>query len=484
VLYTIDVRALSDDDKHLAAALQGIVNRAEPRIYCLNETDEIWLPYYEKEYGVGNLGPLSLPDALAKFAGLLKGYAIYSPAEPWSVDPADTFCALNDCVAVTPEQEPLAQRPGLTRTADFRGRWKNATQATAWSFRELYPKCSKKAVASIKPGLHRLRDYAVANRMYIFYLQATGEQFVLLRKLLAEMPRNIPVFGYIADDVVQEFISESALAKESKYLIASDFVPNLTVHSGIPTAPLPEIDQRPAAPPYISGKLAVVFAFSDGDNIVNQMSYYLQRSFWLHPERGKLKAAWSMAPELYELAPGILRYYYQTRTPNDFFVAMIGAGYTHPSMYGDKEYFARLSVELMKLTGLDILWTLDPAVYFSTRAAYLEYPLGAFARRGYVKGLLVGYTPCGNRNYSYTAPGYPPLLYSKIHYLETNRNNLQARIESEAADIPAAGKIVFFGVNDWVISYADLLDTAKKMESRGDIVFISPQEAFSIIEKK
>lgn len=483
-LLVIDLAGMPDQDRHLAAIIQGMANRAEPRIYLANATifhcDEVWLPFYEKEYGIITAGSISLDEALKKFANLFKGYAVFSWDENWSLAAVDNYCSINDCLPVTPEQEQRAKDAGLEKIEDFRGRWKNAIQATVWSFENLYPSCSKKAIASLIPPYYPISDYVYQNRIFAFQLELRGRQFVLLRKILEQTPDNIPVFGYIARDVVEEFVSESALAKEGKFLIATNSTPNLSVHSGIPVRPLPETSS-PGKPPDIAGKLGVVFAFSDADNLVIQTAYYLQPEFWMNPNRGKLKVAWGVAPELYELAPGIMRYYYKTRTENDFFVAMCGAGYIHPLMLPDMQFFGDLTVKFMRLSGLDVLWTLDPGVYFTTDPSVMRKFFEPFGGNKFLKGVMVGYTPSGRDDYWHVPAGYPPLLYSKSNYLKTSTADLARMIGEEAKNIPAGGKIVFYSINAWGINYNHLLDVTRNFDGRKDIVFLSPQEAFSII---
>ena len=66
-----------------------------------------------------------------------------------------------------------------------------------------------------------------------------------------------------------------------------------------------------------------------------------KKDFGFIQKGGKIPVAWSIAPELYELAPGVIRYYYQTHTENDFFVVLNGAGYYFTSAFKDKEFLRR-----------------------------------------------------------------------------------------------------------------------------------------------
>ncbi len=485
-LQVLERKQLSNPDWHLATIIQGMVNRAQPRIFMVESAREpgglnIWLDYYEKEYGVQKLGTITLREAWEKYSGLFQGYALFAFEEPWTVDVADTYCAIHDCLPVTAEQEGLARKAGLKKMEDFRGRWQDAITATEWSYRELYPKCSPRIIASIMPEHHCLRDYAYAHKIFSFYLKAQGVEFFACQRLLRKLPQNIPVVGYIAKSMFQELIVEIMLAREDKFMVATDSVPNLSVHSGIPIRPLPSFNQW-SNPPDIRNKLAVVFAITDGDNIYLQSEHYLRPDFWQSPDRGKVKVAWTVAPELYELAPGMMRYYYQTRTANDFFVPFSGAGYTYTSFYRDSNAFVSLSKEYMELTGLDLFWTIDPQFYFTGDRRTFKKFAQPWAEQNFVKGILIGYIPSGMGKYHDDIPGFPPVLYEKASYLITDPKTMADNIKAEALTVPARGKIILYGVNDWEVHYDDIMKTVGFLEARKDIIFISPQEAFALIE--
>jgi hypothetical protein len=286
--------------------------------------------------------------------------------------------------------------------------------------------------------------------------------------------------GYIARSGIEEWTVEYTLAASSKFMVPTDQVPNLTVHSGLPIQPLPEIPP-PTAPPDLRGKLGVVFAFTDGDNLFIESERYLQPDSWLHPQRGQVKAVWSFAPELYELAPGIARYYYQTRTPNDFFAALSGAGYTFTSAFANKEFFRTVSLQYLKLSQLDTLWSLDPLLYLALSRRLIAPVLDPLGAEGDVQGVLAGYAPSLNfRNWVKPA-GYPPILFCQTNYFIVGNNLLTRMIRAEAAAIPRRGKIVFYGVNGWQVSYADLLEIQRRLSDHPEIVWLSPAEAFAVI---
>lgn len=486
-LYVIERENLSNADWHLASIIQGMANRERPQIYIVRELgehrgDTMFLDYYEREYGVGRPGTLTVEQALEKFAGRFKGYALFSFDQGWTVNVADTFCSIHDCLPVTADQEPLARSVGLSLVEDFRGRWKSHQEAVRWSKEHLLPLCSKKIVASIGPPLHNTREYCFANRIFSFYLLASGSQYQSLRGLMAELPSDIPVIGYIARNGVEEWLVEYALAEHGKFMVPTNTVPNLSVHAGIPIRPMPAIDQW-SDPPDIKGKLGVVLAFTDGDNLHLEAEYYPRREYWEHPRRGEVRVAWSLAPQLYELAPAMLRYYYQTRTENDFFITLSGAGYTFPSSFSDPEFFSSVSIDYMRLAQMDVIWNLDPKLYLALDKWSIARILDPMDPEGYIKGVLAGYAPPLHRRDWIVPPGHPPIMFSKPFYFTTTRDRIIRMIKRHAALVPKRGRVVFYGLNNWEIDYDDLLEISRQLSHRTDIVFLSPQEAIQTIGK-
>src|SRR3990172_959272 len=202
-LELLGVGDLSRQDEHLALIIQGMANRERPRLYVLDGAtaehgSTIWLTYYQKEYGIKINGAITLDEAIQKYGRLFKGYAICSFDEYWTVNVADTYCSIHDCLPVTTDQEHIARGLGLDKIEDFRGRWDEALPAVLWSYQELFPQCSQKVVAAMKPPWNRARDYLYAHRIFSFFLLPRGREFYKLNNFLKLLPANIPVMGYFA----------------------------------------------------------------------------------------------------------------------------------------------------------------------------------------------------------------------------------------------------------------------------------------------
>lgn len=104
------------DTLHTAAALQGLVNRHEPRLYLLYcsdfgvETDEFWLDWLRREEGwlrkskVRRLN--SLEEAIRLFRNSFKGLVIYDGDVPATSNLASTAAGCDDLLPVRYDRAP------------------------------------------------------------------------------------------------------------------------------------------------------------------------------------------------------------------------------------------------------------------------------------------------------------------------------------------------------------------------------------------
>jgi hypothetical protein len=125
-------------------------------------------------------------------------------------------------------------------------------------------------------------------------------------------------------------------SRYAKLTIGTDFLTNMTFHSGIP-APnrfrQPQIDRlpRPAADP---SKVYVSISVLDSGN---DPWYWLrpQREVWDAPGRGVTPTGWIIGTSLLDLAPGITEWYYAHLTDRDELICgLSGLGYMNVPDYG------------------------------------------------------------------------------------------------------------------------------------------------------
>lgn len=341
----IDVRHERPDRQLLLYTLQGLVNRKRPRLFVLsNDVDSFWL---QRLRNVGRIRQVnhiaSVEDAVRKYRHDFNGLIVTDLRIPASKNVATTMAGVDNCIVASPR---LAASLGVPVRHDLRGRWQDDYQAYGWAYRNLFPKTTHRAVACLWPDHYALRDYLVQNRIFTFWLPGmldgartttrANDEIRLAERILAQLPPNIPVFGYpwAGKDIgMGEGPGVTLFAETGKYLVGSINCANLSVHSGYPLSP---VRQKPAppVPPLKRNKVYVSWVISDGDNLpVLTESNFPQ--LWTSPVRGKLPLGWTMSPATAALMPEVARYYYSTSKPTDAWLTGVsGVGYTYPDHYG------------------------------------------------------------------------------------------------------------------------------------------------------
>jgi len=188
--------------------------------------------------------------------------------------------------------------------------------------------------------------------------------------------------------------------------------PNLTVHSGIRTETHYRQKHTLRDLP-LEDKVYVAFVLSDGDAVWDMINF--QTGNWLKPERGTFPFSWEMQPLMIHLGPGILRYYYDTASENDYFVTgPSGAGYTYPSRQPDPAGYLRFSKHYMDRCDLHAIWIMNqhPSEYHRevddpTFARLLKevFSDGAGFVRGYASGAFE----------EHFIDDGPPYLHTMLH---------------------------------------------------------------------
>ncbi|HUT75283.1 MAG TPA: GxGYxYP domain-containing protein [Armatimonadota bacterium] len=346
VLTVLDTRKCSPDWKLLLSTLQGIVNRAEPRIYYLTTaSDSTWLDWMLKRKWISRTETVSSPeDLLAKFHNQVKGMIITDPALPASNNIATMLASLEDGIVASPR---LAKGIALPVIRDLRGRWTKNVDAYRWAYQNLWSQMSHCVAACLWPEESAVRDYLVQHKVFIFWLPGRidgARKYVdpeaemrFGEELLAALPANTPIMGYPyagADVGLGEGDGVALMAEFAKYLVGSVNCGNLSVHSGVR---VPAFRQRRYNPPALrNDKVYLAFNISDGDNIPVITSGNWPQ-LWDSKARGAFPVGWTISPSSCVLIPDVMDYYYSTATPNDSFVAAVsGVGYTYPNRYAKR----------------------------------------------------------------------------------------------------------------------------------------------------
>ncbi len=460
-LYVLDIGGLAPEITYLAASLQGLVARMAPEIYLTHVWPECpectFLDFYASQYGITSEPAADVWALVDRFQDRFAGAVVYDPNLPETLDVATTIAGLENLVILHPDLLAEAQTHGVAVVEDLRGRWTDKFAAFDWEVANLLPQCTTVAVADLDPTLLGARDYLIENRIFTFRYKAIAGEAARLAAILELFPQNIPVLGYLAANGSEEAAGEDVLSAAGKFLLASDFAPNLSVHSGIDVAPAAYV-QPPDPPPdltpqQIGDSVFVAFAFSDGDNYSIPLRTLLQE--WSDPARGQVPLSWTIPGASPTLIAGVADYYYQNRSPLDRFMTMCGVGYNYPTLYPDRPAFADLSAAYARYLDLDAIWWLDPLL-----DVQLPDPLETFLDRlagedSRLRGYASGYSN-GRKTHDFTTNG-TPLLYNVNSYDDDPTTAIADAINAaKAGKQPGAPAYLFFGMSIWTVTPSDI----------------------------
>lgn len=491
-VYVIDITGEPYERKVLAASLQGIVNRTSARIYLIDsdtgqnrpweEDDEeaselFWLNYYEQAYGVDVVWEGSIEDALPLFASYVNGYVLVSETEPWTINAGTTIAGRDGVLVAFQDDQALLGSLGLKMKESLVGKWTDTSDCYTYLYDHYYPTMRHRGIAVLNPEEYRLRDFLIQQGILTVYSRPSLSDWDTVKDIFSGMPPDLPVYGYMSVNGLEEFTAVMTLSQAGKFLVPTDTTPNLSFHvAAVPERPVVYSPATATASPCRHDRLNVTIAISDGDNLAMPVNRYIWSSYWGSGSRGDMPMGWSLSLALKSLAPAIADYYFSTASPDDEIVGMLGIGYAHPSYYSDRAFFFSKSFQRMGELGLDTFWTLDISMDDPDSAIWNDVEENIAGGRP--TGFFVGYSdmPIG---YFRTPQGIPVLM--PINDYEDTPSVLASRLTDILAQPQSAWPpIVFLMASSWTNSMDGLVGDLKPLEAQG-VNYLTPSQAFRCV---
>ena len=337
-MLVVDVGALSLDEQLTFAALQGIVNRTTPTLYLVglksaqdfdvDPTAESWLddtvdvPFERVSPAV----------ALDRPVAHTNGMVVWDPAVRYeSQNVATTIAGRDDLLPVSPELAgQFGTDYGLSVSMDLRDLGLTTSRAfTEWAISELTPPPGgwsfpvwtgrPRNGKPIQPGL---RDWAVANRAFVFDADPASEPG-LIDEVLNQFPRGTGVYGYMFFDTAvaqatglpaNEALGVGLLTAHGDWLYPSTDSTNMTVHALSHEVPRKQSwDDAPRTPD--PTKTYVSFVVSDGDALGYDLTMARSLQF-SHLGASSVPIGITTSPVLATEAPAIWNWYVDHRPAN------------------------------------------------------------------------------------------------------------------------------------------------------------------------
>ena len=369
----------------LLISLQGLANRDQPRLYLEYPTHWQWEivrpleTVLAKRHGIkweriepagadSSAAGLAKADAaLARFAKYAKGVVVWDQAVRSSLIVAFTIAGVEDLVAVTADQLPLAAKHGLLPVVDLRGKFTGQTDAQIyqWAYDQYFERCSRDyyvvlgghAGPEMQPGI---ADFGIRQRAFFTDLSANPkhpDELALLNRILGR--QNVPsiVLGWHSYAKDTEGQHTTLVGNHGLIMEGLHNLPNVSFTSQIPLTPdfkfannhtvKPGTPARQAEP-----KVYIAAVATDAMGI----------GTWTKPGRGKIPYTWQVLMNWAWMNPPALQYFYEDKSPNDYFIGgLSGPGYMYPKAIPADKWPALTAVgrDLMQRLDLRVLEIMD-----------------------------------------------------------------------------------------------------------------------------
>jgi len=470
-LAVADLTNAPADQQLLLTTLQGVVNRRRPRIYLLQPQGEgldTWLdalavPHHQ------TARPMSL---LADYRDEVTGAVLYDPDVAGTINVATTLAGLHDAVATS---AALAASAGLPVIADLRGQFASDLDAYTWAAASLWPHTTHRMLIGLDPGISGyLRDYAVANRALVMFLDpSVAAELALLEQLMADVPAGSPYLGWWPSDLTGESDGTQVASQYGLFVVATDYSANLSVFSGA-HAPVSKARQRATVPP-LGNKIYVTFTLTDGDNL--QYDQHHMRQLWDDPSRGKVPLNWTVQPLAADAAPTFLAYYQRTATSNDYLMAgPSGAGYVYPGDWPADSLgsYTQMTRRYLDRTGMDTAVILN-------RSGGQDVYLDAATAQRYIDdvrplGLLESWS-----SYTWTTDVAGTTPVSVSWQASSVAEAEQAIAAASAGWTGSAPLFLSIGMLAWNLTPTDVLTVASSLSA--DYVVVRADQYFALARK-
>lgn len=458
----VDMDGLPSDQIAMSCSLEGIVNRAQPRLACVSGASEgagTWMRIHNLSTNM--IDPFS---AVSKYETNVTGLVVYD-ANLWdTLNLATTIAGVkNELICDGALLPTLTNSPyNLVLKDDLRGMFSTKYQVYGYLYTNYWTQCNHRIFGGLQTNnFWYLRDYLVAERCAVVWLDPTvsADASTLTPFISSMTPVDAIWVGYVPN----ESGDLEWLASYGIPIMASDLYDNATVYGGVQT----NISVQAIPPvPALQNKIYVSLTLSDGDNV--QYMQHTMYQNWQSSSRGKVPIGWTVQPLLASFDPVMMNYFSRTATTNDCFVAgPSGAGYTRLNYWSAANVtdYTKASSPYLQQDGIRMItvWLNVSASMANTYATNCPTLLGINDQSdGYLttsyKGLPdIGFPSTGN-------------------YAETDSNLLNAITNTGATWSGSSPMFIAAQGSAWDIAPADCQTIASELPT--NYVVVRPDHLF------
>jgi hypothetical protein len=533
VVKVLDLKGLSTEEKAVAYALAGLLNREQPRVFLRGGLDVRWsslmLEPEKKEHGENwdaatkaqmttrfgadactedlwlerftatgrfRFVQTALPDLL-RSATVLKGCILYDNLRE-DCSPAATLAGLEDAVPLTaPLREQFAAAgvalPVVVDYTAIRAAFPAGTdrrlEGHRWAIATLLPRCSRTGTVSrdrtygldVHDTLVDI-DQAVQKRWFVYDLDHTAvanrvdgkdqdpPDRELLDAILGHAAPFSPVFGWGRPE---ECHFTRSVGRNRQVVVCSGVLNN-SFFAALPSTRTTWKQKHQAVMPETvvpESRIYVALMVNEGDSVKEAISLQGMGG-WTQPQRGTIPINWGMDPLLCTTHPGLMDYYYDTMSEQDyFFAAAAGWGYVHPgfmepAMVNDYADMVRRGGALGDLRYIDVWWM-----------GGIEQQ--DFLRRAGMRGLTLW--DGGEQSVRY-ADGGAPVIHGNNYYTFTQGpESFAETLIADMKEVQAPWFVIVYGAFDHATPYRFSEMARRLPRERFKVVLLD--EFFSVAER-
>ena len=345
-LFVLDAGSFNSiEERHLAVSLQGLVARNQPLIYIItNGADREYLKEIEKSgiklnFTDDNEENWTVFSLLEKFKSNITdgGYTLYKSDEKGvGLNIATNIAIAQGYLPVHESLEEKIKESGFILKEDLTDDEYNVDLQEEY-FEKYQNMFSKKAAVSLKYENTGLRDIAIQNGFFVYYIDDDEDGTELREKVFEFLDDNAAALGWAKYEV--QYVSQAS--ENGCFVLPSDHSHNNSFLASF-KCEIPEQIHNETKKYNDSTKHYCALVFSDGDNI-----QWIQNGISEFYERLGLETdfplTWTFSPTMQEFSSVTAKLIYSAATENDYFIAGVsGAGYIHPTEY-PKEQLAEFT---------------------------------------------------------------------------------------------------------------------------------------------
>ncbi len=499
-LYVIDAGTFKTrEERHLAVSLQGIVGKKSPLIFIItngmdrNYLEKISESGIELIYSDKNGNPWTIETLLRKFKSYIgdNGYTLYKESvKGEGLNIATNLATLYGWLPVHKSLESLAKDIGLELKEDLSEKEYNVSLQQEF-FKKHKEEFEYNAVVSLNYEATGLRDLAIQQGFYMFYIDEDEDSDRLRGKIISYAGDNTPVLGWAKYE--KWYVKQSS--GNGNMVIPSDFSHNNSFLASFDYK-IPEQIHNETKEYTDNTKHYCALVFSDGDNvqwIQNGYSEYFQK---LSLEK-QFPITWSFSPFMQEFSPVTANIVYSSATENDYFIAGVsGAGYINPTRYPLKalaEYTDLTSAQMEK-SDMSYVSILDKTPKNFINDKVMEHRLSYYARYDNIKGGVLSLDPDryeGGKGKVYFANDKPfvsnrlSLWHPDGEGANVTKEWLKEQadiVNSYPADLETINGYSVINIHPWTISIENLAYFVSQLDE--DVELVTLDELLTMVEKK